>query len=149
VTSCRVARGVVIFVVTLLVGCASTTPDDDPLAPSRTSGTYLRTLVGVGIDLPIAIELHGADLFVFLDEHRTSLRVTLARGDGWFITDLGQVLGLDASGTRRLAEALRHGRPELDPILAEAGPFDAERTGRLSVALRAVVSGLRGPELVE
>ncbi len=148
-TSCRVSRGVVICVVALLVACASTTPEDDPLAPTRTSGTYLRTLVGVGIDLPIAIQLHGADLFAFLDEHRTSLRVSLARGDGWFITDLGQVLGLDASGTLRLAHTLRAGRPDLDPILAEAGPFDAERTGRLSVALRAAVKGVSAPQSVE
>jgi len=124
-------------------GCALTTPDDDPLPPSRTSGTYLRTLVGVGIDLPVAIALHGEDLFAFLDHHRTSLRVALARGDGWFITDLGQVLGLDAAGTVALAEALRESRPELDPILTEAGPFDADRTRRLAAALRAVVESSR------
>jgi len=116
------------------------TPDDDPLPPTRGSGTYLRTLVGRGIDVTLALEIHGEDLTAFLDQNRNAMRVAIARGGGWFVTDLGHVLELDAPGTRRLAALLREDRAELDAILAESGPFTADRVKRLADALSRVAS---------
>jgi len=80
--------------------------------------TVVATLVVVTSD-------DGGD-FSYLREHQQEVRVAIARGDGPFVSDLGQRLGLPSPLLPHLGDVLQAARPALEPPLAR-GAVDEER----------------------
>lgn len=72
-------------------------------------------LTGLGL---IAMQLTAEDV----DDDRQAIRLSLARGNGTFPSDLASHLGLAASDIPRVGAALRNARHELEPLLRATHP---------------------------
>ncbi|MFO0750716.1 MAG: hypothetical protein U1F43_34360 [Myxococcota bacterium] len=131
-----------LLTTTTTTGSGTSKSDGNGSDGSDTNALLITGAVVLGLSVAatvIALTADDDSSFSYLERHQQEVRVALARGDGPFVGDVAQRLGLPAPLIPHLGRVLRRARPDLEPELA-GGHIDKARARAFARALVAALA---------